>query len=454
MTTPHNRWIVLEFNLRLSTLPLTITLLLAVFGASAQTMPAQRTVVVISLDGFPAYSLLDPKSPVPTLRKLIQQGATAHRMTTVNPTITWPNHTAIITGVDASRHGLLVNGTITRTGSWPPVKVEPWIPKVQQVHAPTVYDMAHRAGLTTAQVDWVAIKSAPTITWEFPEVPSVEGPIEREMIGRHLVDAETVQQFTKANILRRDEVWTDAAIDILKEHKPNLLLYHLLSLDSVHHTYGPGSLAATAAMAFLDGCVARVLEGIRAAGLQDRTTVIVVSDHGFKVVKNHINVNAAVAEAGLSDKVYVLPEGGFALLYVKPEGATETIAALRKKLYLVEGVAEVAGPERYAELGLPDPAKDPQMADLLLYPKYGYSFAAGKGGPVSTPVASTQGAHGYPNSDPELDAIFIASGSGIRAGTTLDRVHNVDVAPTIAALLGIHMPDDIEGHVISAILSH
>jgi predicted AlkP superfamily pyrophosphatase or phosphodiesterase len=94
------------------------------------------------------------------------------------------------------------------------------------------------------------------------------------------------------------------------------------------------------------------------------------------------------------------------------------------------------------------------MADLLLYPKYGYAFTGGNGGPVSTPVASTGGAHGYINSDPELDAIFIASGSGIRAGTLLDRIHNFDVAPTVAALLGIRMPADIQGHTISEILRH
>jgi predicted AlkP superfamily pyrophosphatase or phosphodiesterase len=415
---------------------------------------AQRTVIVISLDGFPAYSLLDPKTPVPTLHKLIEHGATARRMTTVNPTITWPNHTSIVTGVVASRHGLLVNGEITRTASWPPVKIEPWIPKEQMVRATTVYDVAHNAGLTTAQVDWVAIKSAPTITWEFPELPSVDGPIEREMMARHLVDAATIQQFTKANILRRDQVWTDAAVYILREHKPNLLLYHMLSLDSVHHTYGPGSLAATAAMAFLDAQVARLMDAVQAAGLRDQTTVIVVSDHGFKTVRNHINIAAAIAQAGLSDRAYGLAEGGYALVYVKPEGSAETVAALRQKLAQVEGIAEVAGPERYAELGLPSPSKDQQMSDLLLYPKDGYAFTSGSGGPVTSPVPSVTGAHGYLNSDPELDAIFIASGAGIKPGAVLDRVRNLDVAPTIAALLGIHMPADIQGHALAEILSH
>ena len=46
-------------------------------------------------------------------------------MTAVNPTVTWPNHTAMVTGVPADEHGLLANGTIMRTGTWPPIKVEP-----------------------------------------------------------------------------------------------------------------------------------------------------------------------------------------------------------------------------------------------------------------------------------------------------------------------------------------
>jgi len=54
--------------------------------------------------------------------------------------------------------------------------------------------------------------------------------------------------------------------------------------------------------------------------------------------------------------------------------------------------------------------------------------------------------------DPEIDAIFIASGSGIRRGVTLDRVRNMDVAPTIAALLGVRMSGEIEGRAISGIL--
>src|SRR6476620_1022871 len=124
--------------------------------AFAQQVPAQqRMVIVISLDGFPAYALDDAKLPIPTLRRLIRQGVTA-RMGIINPTVTWPNHTALVTGVRADEHGLLVNGSLVPTGAWPPIKVDPMVDKVKMVHAPTVYDAAHKAGLTTAQIDWVA----------------------------------------------------------------------------------------------------------------------------------------------------------------------------------------------------------------------------------------------------------------------------------------------------------
>ena len=171
---------------------------------------AQRMVVVISLDGFPAYALEDPKLPIPALRQLMHNGAST-RMTAINPTVTWPNHTAMITGVRADEHGLLANGTIVRTGGWPPVKVDPMIDKEQMVHAPTVYDAAHKAGLTTAQVDWVAINRAPGITWAFNEWATADGPVEKEMIGKGVIKASDLENFMKSNILFRDQIWTTAA---------------------------------------------------------------------------------------------------------------------------------------------------------------------------------------------------------------------------------------------------
>ena len=415
-----------------------------VFGTLATfaqtTVPARdRTAIVISLDGFPGFALEDPKQPVPTLRKLIRNG-TWSRMHPIDPTITWPNHTTMVTGVRADEHGLLLNGTILRTNGWPPIRIDPKIDKEQMVHAPTVYDAAHKAGLTTAQVDWVAINNAPTITWAFHEWVTPNDPVAREMIERGVLSTSEVQDFTKFNIVWRDQVWTKAAAYLIREHKPNLMLFHLLTLDATHHRYGPKNLAAMGAMAFLDSCVAEVVEAVHQSGMDDRTTWFVVSDHGFKGYTNEIRANIALQSNGLSRAAYVLPEGGSGFLYLNgtnsPEVSQKVIALMKS----VEGIADVITPERFAGLGLPLPKNDPQMFDILLTAKAGYSFSGAAGGAVTAAVPQQAGSHGYPAADPDLDAIFIASGYGVKPGAKLDDVRSIDVAPTVAKLLGVPLP--------------
>ena len=318
-------------------------------SAFAQAPAAHAKVVVISLDGFPAYALEDPKLPIPTLRELIRNGVSAP-MTAINPTVTWPNHTTMVTGVRADEHGLLTNGTIVHTGAWPPVKVEPLIEKEKMVHVPTVYDAAYAAGLTTAQVDWVAINKARTITWAFSEWASADGPLEREMLAKGVITASDLQGFEKANILFRDQIWTRAAAYLIKQHQPDLLLFHLLSLDSVHHQYGPNTLAGRAAIAFLDSCVEKIVAAVHEAGLADRTTFLIVADHGFKAYTKIVRPGNALDAAGLKGKAYVLPEGGTAFVYIDPAQAAELVPQVRRALEGVEGIDRIIDPEN--RLGL------------------------------------------------------------------------------------------------------
>jgi predicted AlkP superfamily pyrophosphatase or phosphodiesterase len=408
-------------------------------AAQRQLSAKDRMVVLISLDGFPGFALEDPKQPVPTLRRLIRDG-TWSRMHTVNPTITWPNHTTMVTGVHADEHGLLLNGTILRTNGWPPVRIDPKIDKEKMVHAPTVYDAAHNAGLTTAQVDWVALNNAPTITWAFNEWATAEGPLEREMIQRGVLTTNELQDFTRLNIVWRDQVWTKAAAYLIRQHKPNLMLFHLLTLDATHHRYGPKTLAATGAMAFLDSCVAQVVEAVHQAGMAERTTFFVVSDHGFKGYTNEIRTAVALASAGLTNAAYVLSEGGTGFLYLNPTNSPEVSLNVTEFMKSLEGISDVITPDRFAALGLPQPGKDPQMFDLLLAAKSGYSFLGATGGAVTAAVLQQAGSHGYLASDPDLDGIFIASGYGVKPGATLDAVRSIDIAPTIAKLLGVSLP--------------
>jgi predicted AlkP superfamily pyrophosphatase or phosphodiesterase len=430
--------------------------------AQPQTPPSSNHVVIISLDGFAARALADPSIPLPALRRLAAQGATARRMVPVNPTVTWANHTSMVTGVTPARHLVIYNGLLVAQPGMPP-RVEPWRDKSEMVHAPTLYDIAHARGLTTAQVDWVAIWNAPTVTWEFRERPDPRGQIALEMVKAGIVSQEDVEAFASRNIVFRDHVWTQAAAHIIRVHKPNLMMFHLLTLDSVQHRYGPDTLAAQSTMAHLDGQVSAIVDAVTQAGIGARTTFFIVSDHGFKRVKRQINPNAALVKAGLVEasggkatkaEAWVVPEGGTAIAYVTvPDPDGSRLARMKEVLPGLEGVERVIEPAEFGPLGLPLPSATDQMGVLFLTAKEGYAFTAAAGEQtVNDAAEGSFGSHGYLASDPDLGALFIASGRGIRPGVTLDSVRTIDLAPTMARLLGVALKDP-EGRALAEILA-
>lgn len=427
------------------------------------SQPARdRHVVIISIDGLPAYALKDASIPLPTLRKLAREGAVAEAMEVVNPAVTWPNHTSMVTGVTPAKHSVLYNGLAVRGPAGEPLKVEPWRNKGELVAVPTLYDVAHAAGLTTAEVDWVAILNAPTITWTFPERPRLTDTVVKEMIAAGAVTEGEIESFIKAPITHRDEVWTLAGQHIIEKHKPNILLWHLLTTDSAQHRYGARSLAGNTALALADAKVQRLLDSLQRAGIRERTTIFVLSDHGFKTYKYVIHPNAALRAKGLLREangkmeadVWTIPEGGTAMVYItRPERRAELLPMLRTLFSGVTGVSQVLGGDDFGRLGLPTPASNSRMADLVLAAAEGYAFDAAQTGETVTPVqaGTTPGAHGYLNTDSEMDAVFIASGAGIKPGVKLGRVRNLDVAPTAARLLGLEMRE-VEGRLLSEIL--
>ncbi len=447
-------------SLRL-TLALLVTLAASVL---AETISAKdRIVVLISVDGFPAWIWKDPNLVIPNLRKLAADGAVAERMTVSNPSITWINHTTLVTGVNPQRHGVLFNGLLVRGGPTMPPAIEQWRDKADMVFAPTVYDAAFKAGLKTAQVDWVAILNSGTIHHEFLEIPKLGGAIEQEMIAAGTVTADDIRNWTKGRtIVWRDDIWTKAATHIIERHKPNLLLYHTLTTDAVNHANGPGSTASYTAYAYADRLIGDLLASLQRAGLRDRATIVVATDHGFKKVQKVIHTNVALRDAGLirlkegkveSCDAYVMPQGGLAFVYVTdPAKRAELLPKLKTLCAGLEGVKQVIDGNDGPTLGMPTPAQNQGMGDLVLYAKDGYAFFQGLDGAEVIRESKTYlGTHGYPNSDPELDGIFLASGYGIKPGVKLERVTNLDVAPTIAELLGVPLPN-VEGRVLKEIL--
>ncbi|WP_158944018.1 alkaline phosphatase family protein [Granulicella sp. S190] len=407
-------------------------------------------VVVITIDGFPARALEDPRLPMPVLRSLAATGAVAKEMQPINPTVTWPNHTAMITGVDASEHFVMANGLIVMPPDGSAPVVEPWTDKEKLVHARTLYEAAAEKGLTTGQVDWVAVYGAKGIRWQFGEKPDVRDEIPNDLIAQGILTREEVEHFGEGSSPAwRDEVWTDAAVDILARHTPDLLLFHLLQTDSIQHEYGPLTPAAYASYAYADHCLGRVVEAARTAGILDRTTFFILSDHGFATYTHTISPNVALIEQGLLHRqgngyvgdVWVKAEGGAASVYIRDvRRRAELLPKLKAYFAGVPGIEHVYTNEEARGLGIPDEAKSDQAPQIYLAAGADYAFSDDTNGELVR-ASSPKGQHGYLNTMADMQALFVASGAAIKPGVALGAISNLAVAPTIAKVLGVKLPE-------------
>jgi predicted AlkP superfamily pyrophosphatase or phosphodiesterase len=148
-----------------------------------------------------------------------------------------------------------------------------------------------------------------------------------------------------------------------------------------------------------------------------------------------------------------MSEGGTAFVYLtapatREEDRAKVIELLREQ----EGIAEILKPDRFAALHLPDPARNPQMGDLILVAKEGYAFSNESYEDDSvTELTFPVGSHGYLASNPKMNGVFVAWGRGIKPGVKLGMVDNIDIAPTIAELLGQQFPE-ADGKILREIL--
>jgi predicted AlkP superfamily pyrophosphatase or phosphodiesterase len=195
----------------------------------------------------------------------------------------------------------------------------------------------------------------------------------------------------------------------------------------------------------------------------DRATLLVVSDHGFVPYERQILPNVLLHREGLlttvgskitGGSVRALAQGGSCFIYVREEAQRASLITRMTPLFRdMEGVGLVLTAPDFAAQGLPGPAQNAFMADMVLSAKPGYGFADLAAGDdvVTPPFAQGKGTHGSDASLPDMQATFVAWGAGVRSGVRLGAIKNTSVAPTVAALLGLKMTD-VDGPVLDGIL--
>ncbi|MDB6137538.1 MAG: phnA [Verrucomicrobiaceae bacterium] len=443
----------------------------AILSSARALQPAsERIVVLISVDGMAQYYLDDPKAEIPNIRRLAAEGGRAEMMKASMPTVTWPNHTTLVTGVNPSKHGVIGNSYFDREKlTVVPLLPDPLFNKEEIVKSPTIYDVAKAAGLKTAGLIWPASRGAPTLDWTVPDVGT-------KALYEKFVTPGLLAEFSDAGIpwelneqwwkegkgRNRDRMYVQMINHVIRHHRPNLALLHLVELDHVEHAKGPQSPEAYAALKFEDERVAEVWDELQKS-FPGGATLIVSADHGFFPYQQQVQPNVLLRQEGLlksvagrvtGGQVRAVGQGGASFLYVlDKENREALITRLADRFKDVEGVQLVITPKDFAKYGMADPLKNPQMADLVLSAKKGYSFIDNATGEevVTAKTEEVKGSHGYDPNEPGLNATFVACGAGIRAGVKLGNISNMDVAPTMATLLGIKMPDS-DGQVLAPLL--
>ncbi len=443
----------------------------SVFAAYPSAQAAEeRSVVMISVDGLAHYYFDDPKAEMPNIRKLAAEGARAEKMKAVLPTVTWPNHTSLVTGVTPAKHGVTGNSYFDRKElKVVPLIWDPLLDKEQIIKVPTIYDLAKKAGMSTAAVTWPGSRGIKNFDWTVPCVNKSDLFVEfstpsllEEFKAAGIPYENEADGFKDGQGENRDRIHVRMLNHIISKHKPRFTLFHILEVDHIEHAHGPQSPEAYAAVRFADDLVGEVWAQMKQT-FGDKATIIIVSDHGFFNYRQTISPNVALRDAGLltalggkvtGGEVRSSGQGGSTMIYILDELNREKlipqIAAMMQKL---EGVSLVLTPDKFPAYGLPTRKQNPNFADIVLSAKEGYMFNDSAGGDVviSPITEKIKGAHGYDPNEPRLHATFVASGSGIKRGAKLGTVTNISVAPTAAALLGLKMPN-VEGQVIEAAL--
>jgi predicted AlkP superfamily pyrophosphatase or phosphodiesterase len=411
----------------------------------SQDLPSR--VVLVSIDGLMPGDHVDPRR-TPTLHRLAQQGVYAGGAVSVFPSLTFAAHTTLITGVSPAVHGILDNRMFDPEGR----SNDAWYWYARDIKVPTLPQLVKAKGLRVASIWWPATVGleADLLVPDFwrsmhPETISL---LRALSLPRRLFDdvESTRKRAFTLPITDRDK--TDLARHALRTLDPHLLMLHLGDLDAARHEHGPDSAAAGEALRRDDGYVAEILAAIHETGGAARTTVAIVSDHGFLPLATTLQPNAAFKRAGLLKvdeggrivdwQAYFHSSGGSGFVYLRDSTLADRVRTILHALDAdpANGILHIIERGHFAGRAHPEATFAVTMEK---------TFYTGSGHDVLLKPEPLKGGHGFEPERPEMLAALIFNGAGVERRGSLGIVNNASVAPTLARLLGVAIPNTEHG---------
>jgi predicted AlkP superfamily pyrophosphatase or phosphodiesterase len=378
--------------------------------AAAATTGRPAPLLLISIDAY-RYDYLE-RGLSPTLAMLANDGVRAASMQPSFPSLTFPNHYTIVTGLRPDHHGIvnntmfdaalgkfsLSNRNAVSDGRW-------WN------QGTPIWETADQHGLRTATMFW----------------PGAEADIH----GRH-PDEWMPYDGDVTPDQRVDKVL--AWLDQPAAQRPTFLPLYFDAVDHAGHKYGPDTPQVNDALRETDEAMTRLVQGLRQRGLFDQINLIVLADHGMASVpeQNSVMIDRLIPQ----DSVQTVSTGILAGFNPKDGSAKAAadFAAIERQLEQPQQHMrcwdKTRVPPRFAY------GSNPRVPRLLCLADVGWritttDYAASHKGNVSI------GEHGYDNADPLMQALFVAHGPAFRVGAKVPAFPNVDVYPLMTHLLGL-----------------
>lgn len=409
-----------------------------------------QSLLVISIDGMrPDYVLKADEHglKIPHLRRILKDGAHASGVRGVLPTVTYPSHTTILTGVWPVKHHIYSNVVFDPLDR----NLAGWTWYAEDIAVPTLWDAAAKAGRIVGSVSWPVSVAAPGIRYNVPEywrapkfpgedlkllralsTPGLIAEIEKE-VGPYVTDLDDAVQ--------GDRQRTRYAASILRHKHAQLMTVHLASLDHLEHGFGPFSPEANATLEQIDQEVGELENAARESSRD--MVVCVLSDHGFTRTDHNFNLVAKFVEEGLVTmsaakkvadwKAYPDLEAGSAAIILKDpkdEATRVRVGNLLRRLAEnpANGIAQILDPRQIAAFGgRPDAA-------FWIDMQSNFSVIA------TDRPNKVGGTHGYAPSNPQLLASFFIAGSKIKPAVDLGEIDMRSIAATLAKAMGIPFP--------------
>lgn len=382
---------------------------------------------------------------MPTLASLAAAGVAAQAVHTTTPAATYPAHATLVTGLAAAGHGIPTDHLLGEKG----VRAARYS-HASLLRAPTLWQRASEVAIDVASLDWPSTLGAaiPTL---LPDVsPSRKGETWLSLLrDGATADALEIAERYGAGLAEtnlpgpgRDAVLVGVACEVIaRKVPPRLLLMRLTQTAPALAAHGPGSAEATTAFRGADRSLARLLGCLRSAGLLETAALVVVGDHGTVPVHTTLAPNVLLVEANLvaaaganvlSWRAISRSNGGSAFVYANGDRS-----AIRARNVFLEAAARTRAFRVTSAQELLSAGADPE-AWFGLQAEPGFVFVDRASGALESPSVG-RGAGGYLPGRGDMETGLVAWGHGIRTRVRIPTMHQNDVAPTLARLLGFEL---------------